>query len=357
MTIDVEKSFGWVLAGFFTLYSVFMIFDGYGYLSKGVTILAFMVVLFSGGLYFKQFSENMNERSLFLFPVIIILLVFSLILGDHQLFKLFRVLNLVVVLLAFISLPEGVIKSFSLSLIYLSLLGLFLVTAMGGNPNGYGYIIAVMYLLNEKSFRVAIPLTLILFFLGARGAALLLIIGVLIEWSVITFQLNRNRVNYILFLVLGLLIVFQLYIAMLLYDSELLNQILTKRPYIWGFYLDEILSSSQWVVTGLGEVSIDVAEDAGSFVSLFSEFSRAYSPHSSYIVLLYEYGLVSSLILLFCFYIIIDRSSQPTAALVFLLFLMSGFSVPVQFGGVRVYDYLFVILLALNMRRARSRVV
>ncbi|WP_237485404.1 hypothetical protein [Vibrio hippocampi] len=136
--------------------------------------------------------------------------------------------------------------------------------------------------------------------------------------------------------------------AVFLYDDAYLNTLLTKRPYIWGVYIENALSNVMSFLMGHGRISGDFAEQVGVIVSEEFGIGRKYSAHSFYINFIYEHGFVG--LITFLSMIFYALKKNVSLALMkyneYVLFtLIAGLVIPMYIGGVSVFDILLTYLI------------
>jgi len=350
MKLSLNKTAGSFLAIFFTFYSCAMVYSGVSVELKAISLFLFFVYLYF--IVFTLDTMPLEKKAVKYFFILLFISTISYFFGDDHQFKIIRVVNLGVILFAFLSLSSSVMNSFFDGMHLASVLLVIVFASINENPNAFGYIAVLTALFLGKSNWYLLSLAVVMFAFGARGAALFVVLAGAFSLLVAKELMSRKTTGYFLFAVIVLLLVVQYYISWFEYDNEFLNDILTKRPYIWSFYLNEILLDESWLFGGRGSIGIDVAEEAGQYVALYSDHSRSYSPHSSFIILVYEYGLITAMLMLSIFLYIAAENIRNDFTLLLLLFLAMGFVVPFQIGGGRVYDYLFLLIVAMVIRPA-----
>lgn len=212
------------------------------------------------------------------------------------------------------------------------------------NFNMFGYVLVIFSAL--LSFRLAglLIISIACFILEADGAGFLALVFILFNtlFRFVRFEI----INLNLFFLIVFLVSFQYFIAEYMYDDEFLNQILTKRPAIWGFYFDYILEYGYLSALGVGPLSQELAIEAGDYISVMFEHSRMYSPHSMYINTFFEFGFYGLLQLLCVSWLAYKKSHLGIISIVTNVLLCVGFVAPITFGGVRIYDVLIVMLIS-----------
>lgn len=213
-------------------------------------------------------------------------------------------------------------------------------------------MLSLLALISLRSYRNILFLSSFLvfvsLFLESRTGLIIILLYVL-HVSLLKFKLYSVYWLRIVVFILALFVFFQIFISIYHYDDFSSNTLLTKRPYIWGLYMQESLNSVHSFLIGHGKITNDFASAVGLIISEEFGNGRNYSAHSFYINFIYEHGVIFSLLfmilVLSVFYcrkefIIGSESGQ---ALVF--FLIAGLVIPMYLGGNSIFDIVLTYLL------------
>jgi hypothetical protein len=132
-------------------------------------------------------------------------------------------------------------------------------------------------------------------------------------------------------------------------ESAYMNNVLSKRPFIVNAYIKETLEEDlDRAIFGNGVVNAQMAGHVGDLAKHRFDNSREYSPHSLYVGVIYELGLVGlillSTILAFGYLV---RSSISGINEIFVFLTFTGITVPVFVGGRLICSMLFVAIFIL----------
>tara|TARA_B110000208_G_C11767774_1_gene429295 strand:- start:216 stop:1319 length:1104 start_codon:yes stop_codon:yes gene_type:complete len=132
-------------------------------------------------------------------------------------------------------------------------------------------------------------------------------------------------------------------------ESDYMNKVLSKRPFIATAYINETLEEDLVrAIFGNGVVNAQIAGHVGDLVKHRFDNSREYSPHSLYVGVFYEFGLVGLILLstIVAFGYLV-RSSISGLNEIFVFLTFAGLTVPVFIGGRLICSMLFVAIFIL----------
>jgi len=218
-----------------------------------------------------------------------------------------------------------------------------------------GNVILIMGLLSivstgrwYKAIVLSLVFAIISFFLESRTGLLVIIFYMLHRFFLYIPSYKRYWENIILYFLI-LFVLMQLMISLEYADDLYLNVLFTKRPFIWGAYITEVMSNSFSQLFGFGKITGHFAEQVGVIVADEFGVGRKYSAHSFYINFIYEHGLLGfSLFCLFIFKMFINTSytEEETKTSEYLLFtLIAALVIPMYIGGNSIFDMILTYTL------------
>ncbi|MHA7138180.1 hypothetical protein ACRTEV_13050 [Rossellomorea arthrocnemi] len=140
------------------------------------------------------------------------------------------------------------------------------------------------------------------------------------------------------------------------YLDPQINELLTNRPLIWRYYIDDIISNTWNVIFGQGRMSEGVAGAAADEVMNYVQrgVKEEYSPHNFYLYYIYEHGIVFTLIIVFLLFRALKNTNSFKPEL--MSFLILGFTSPMKIGGFGILSLFFTIYLVLSLNDIRTKV-
>ena len=231
----------------------------------------------------------------------------------------------------------------------LFILNFFINVDLSGNVILMLSLLAIISL--QSYYKVIFLSALLVFislFLESRTGLLIILLYVL---HVSLLKLNFYSTYWLRIIVFILLsfVFFQIFISIYHYDDLGLNTLLTKRPYIWGVYMQESLNSLHSFLIGHGKITNDFASAVGLIISEEFGNGRNYSAHSFYINFIYEHGVIFSLLfmvmVLSVFYCRKEFIIGSVSGHALMFFLIAGLVIPMYLGGNSVFDIVLTYLL------------
>lgn len=149
----------------------------------------------------------------------------------------------------------------------------------------------------------------------------------------------KSKITYIcIFLFSIFLAVSTLYIT----DYNLYNfidDILTRRLFIWNFYFNDLNSTPVSYLWGKGIVERELMFDLGSIFNTF----RPYNIHNTYFTYFYENGLIS-LIIIIIFIITLNRKKDKFYSLLFIICIYINIET-IHLGDLNIVSIIFSLCL------------
>ena len=339
-------------AFFFTIFLSIMVLDDAALQLKmfALALFLFTFTLTSSTIMVKKIHLDFYLIGFF---ITLFFISFIPLLSDFNLhsFKVLRFVNFALLFTLILSASKAFLERF---LFYVAVFGAFSLLLIflffpEINPNAFGYSILPAVILLKPKFGFTVFLSIVVFYFGARGAAAAMLLSTLLVLYAGNSILKERIVLYAMIFLIFIALLAQYIITFQYFNNIELNLVLSKRPFIWNSYASIAIADINSLLFGVGEVTSDYAEKAGEIVSENFDASRAYGPHSFYISTIFEYGLLGFILL---FSIILkttlrkDVTISLSIRLLPLIYMFIGFTLPIQLGGFRVYDYFFIISVA-----------
>lgn len=186
-----------------------------------------------------------------------------------------------------------------------------------------------------------------------RGLLLILFMFAAIRMAEVDLKLKERYIKYTILTILLIVIVTQFIIGLNYSHNSFANIILTKRPYIWGIYLDAIINADYLKqIFGNGRIDNNFATNVGELVAYKFGNGRPYTSHSIYINTLYEYGILGFMLIIgpLIKLMMNHEFKQCESSYIISMLLILGFVTPISLFGITGISIMFSLIVVYSLK-------